>query len=460
MPVLTELGKLGASLELTHAGMSAACEAIVDLVTAAAAAPPRDLTAALREAYGLGPSAIWFTDQTVAPAAAGFANALAAAALDLDDGHREARGHPGAAVIPAVLAVADLRAAAGDSPADAEILRAVVVGYEIGIRIASARGFYARTGFWAGVAAAAGAGALAGLDAGRLAHALAIAGETGPHMATTTAPPAWPQPNGSDVKEGIPWGVASGLAAVPLARAGLTGPLDLVDHAPFFDANAILAPRDRLAICDTYTKFQAACRHVHAPVEALVDVMRAHAIAAHEIDRIEVAAYSGALRIPNRPEPRNLVDAQYSIPYCMSLAAHRGADALLPMTEAALHDREVESLARRIAVMLDAGCEARFPGETPARVTIYARGRAFTSGMTTPRGEAAARPSWDERVRKFSIATRHGLAPDDQARLLAAFAAVREGRLKPLRQALSSRSGEHPPAGTIKSRKSAEQDQL
>src|SRR5262249_17998794 len=114
---------------------------------------------------------------------------------------------------------------------------------------------------------------------------------------------------------------------------------------------------------------------------------------------------------------------------------------LLPMTEAALHDRVIEDLARRIAVMLDAGCEARFPAETPARVTIYARGRAFTSAMTTPRGEAAARPSWDERVRKFSIATRHALAPDDQARLLDAFAAVREGRLKALRQALASRIG-------------------
>src|SRR5262249_49428587 len=180
---------------------------------------------------------------------------------------------------------------------------------------------------------------------------------------------------------------------------------------------------------------------VHAPVEALVDVMRAHAIAAREIDRIEVAAYSGALRIPNRPEPQNLVDAQYSIPYCVSLAAHRGADALLPMTEAALHDREVEDLARRIAVTLDAGCEARFPVQTPARVTIYARGSAFASAMTTPRGEAVARPSWDERVRKFSIATRHALAPDDQSRLLDAFAAVREGRLKPLRQALASRIG-------------------
>jgi len=109
------------------------------------------------------------------------------------------------------------------------------------------------------------------------------------------------------------------------------------------------------------------------------------------------------------------------------------------MTEAALHDRTVENLARRISVVLDAGCEARFPAETPARVAICARGRTFTSEMTTPRGEAAARPSWDERMRKLSIATRHSLAPHDQARLLDAFAAVREGRLKPLRQALSSR---------------------
>src|SRR5262249_22611742 len=158
------------------------------------------------------------------------------------------------------------------------------------------------------------------------------------------------QPNGSDVKEGIPWGVASGVAAVPLARAGVMGPLDLVDHAPFFDAGALPSDRARPAIFDPHTKIPAAFRHVHPPLAALVEVMRAHAIAAHEIDRIAVAAYSGALRIPNRPAPQNLVDAQYSIPYCMSLVAFRGADALLPMTEAALHDREVENLARRIAV--------------------------------------------------------------------------------------------------------------
>src|SRR5262249_12225046 len=220
VPVLTELGKLGASLELTHAGISAACEAIVDAVTAAAAAPPRDLTGALREAYGPGPPAIWLTGQTAAPAAAGFANAFAAAALDLDDGHRESRGHPGAAVIPAVLAMADLRDAAGDAPADTEILRAVVVGYEIGIRIASARGFYARTGVWAGFAAGGGGGALGGVESGRLSPPPADGGETGPHMATATAAAGWPQPHGSDGEGGIPWGVGSGLGGVALARVG------------------------------------------------------------------------------------------------------------------------------------------------------------------------------------------------------------------------------------------------
>jgi 2-methylcitrate dehydratase PrpD len=246
---------------------------------------------------------------------------------------------------------------------------------------------------------------------------------------------------GSDVKEGIPWGVATGISAVSLSQAGLTGPLDLVDHAPFFDAEAILAERTGPAILETYTKFHATCRHVHAPVDALVGLMTAHRIAVHEIEKVEVAAYSGALRISNRPEPRNLVEAQYSIPYCLGLAAHRGADALLPMTEEALHDSAAEGLARSVTITLDDECEARFPAETAVRLAIHARGEVFTSAMTTPRGDATDRPSWEDRLGKFQAATRLTLAPADQARLLDGFAALREGRLAPLRELLAVRCG-------------------
>lgn len=51
-----------------------------------------------------------------------------------------------------------------------------------------------------------------------------------------------------EAMEGIPWGVVHGLAAVSLSETGMTGALDLVDHAPFFDRNAILADQPRPAI--------------------------------------------------------------------------------------------------------------------------------------------------------------------------------------------------------------------
>jgi 2-methylcitrate dehydratase PrpD len=438
IPVLEDLAKRADGFRLSDAARQSAIEAVLDTVTAAAAAPPHGFGTALREAYGAGPSVLWFTGEKGSPVAAGFANALASAALDLDDGHRASRGHPGAAVVPAVLAHADRLDSLGASPSDEAILRAIAIGYDIGLRIAAARSFYARTGFWGGFAAAAGAGALQGLAPMEMANALAIAGETGPHMATTTAPPAWPQPSGSHVKEGIPWGVATGLSAVPLAAAGMTGARDLVDHAPFFDADAILADRPGPAICESYTKFHAACRHVHAPVEALAALMADHGLQAAQIDAIHVSAYSGALRIPNAPRPRNLVDAQYSIPYCLALVALRGADALLPMSEADLHDRRAEAFAEKVSISIDPGLEARFPAETPVRLRVTCGERQIDSPVTTPSGDARDRPGWDMRLRKFRVATRDQLSPADREALELGFEELRKGGLGLLRRCLAS----------------------
>lgn len=438
---LERLAELGATFAPTEADIAAACAALLDLATAVAAAPQQPFAAAVLESYGPGPCALWGRAERAAPAAAVFHNALAAARLDLDDGHRRARGHPGAAVIPAVLAEADRLDAAGRRATDEAILRAIIVGYEISLRIAAARGFYARTGFWAGFAAAAGAAALRDLPASHFAHALAIGGETGPHMATTTAGPAWPQPNGSDVKEGIAWGAMHGLTAVPLAAAGMTGALDLVDHAPFFDRAAILANRPRAAIHEIYTKFQAACRHCHAPVEALLTLMHERGLGAIEIEGVEVRVNSGALRIANAPSPRNLADAQYSIPYCLGLAAWHGATSLLPMTEAALDDAHATAFARKVRLTLDAACEARFPEETIAQVILIARGERYESRLTAPRGEASSPPSWAERLEKFDMATAPVLSLATRRTWMLALESLRESQLDPLRQLLQLRPG-------------------
>jgi 2-methylcitrate dehydratase PrpD len=71
------------------------------------------------------------------PAAqAAFANAMAAHADETDDSHLAGRCHPGCAIVPAALAIAEQVDADGES-----LLRAIAVGYEVAARINIAMGF-------------------------------------------------------------------------------------------------------------------------------------------------------------------------------------------------------------------------------------------------------------------------------------------------------------------------------
>lgn len=189
-------------------------------------------------------------------AGAAFCNAAAASALDLDDGNRSARGHPGASVIPAALAVAQ------EAGADAEaLLAAIVTGYDVAIAVGAERGFYARSGMWCGFGAVAAAALLRQAPPDQTAQALAIYGMTAPNLQSVADGTPYPPSLGNDVKEGIPWATATALAALQLAEGGMTGPLDLLDHAPHQRAAGIAA---RLAgppaIGETYFKFYCCCR--------------------------------------------------------------------------------------------------------------------------------------------------------------------------------------------------------
>ena len=87
-----------------------------------------------RAFFPAGPAGVWFTPECLAPSGAAFCNAAAGSALDLDDGHRAAGGHPGAALIPTALAVAQSLKSSGR-----EMLAALVIGYEVAVRAAAGR---------------------------------------------------------------------------------------------------------------------------------------------------------------------------------------------------------------------------------------------------------------------------------------------------------------------------------
>src|SRR3954471_21947494 len=88
-----------------------ALRCVLDVLGCAAAALDKSGPKAAKRAapalHGAGDTPIWFTGRSAARPAALLANSAASAALDLDDGSRKARGHAGAAVVPAALACID-----------------------------------------------------------------------------------------------------------------------------------------------------------------------------------------------------------------------------------------------------------------------------------------------------------------------------------------------------------------
>ena len=397
--------------------LDAASRCILDLLSAAMAGfNERGAAAARTMALSVlveGGVPVWFDGLSSSVVGAAWANSAASAALDLDDGNRLARGHPGAAVIPTALAVGHETGASWQS-----ILNAIVIGYEVGVSVASARLSYGNTGTWSSYATVATAATLRGTTRDVLAHALAIAGESSPSQAFLSAPAQTPPPEGSDVKEGIPWSVVTGLVALGLAEAGSTGPRNILDSVHHYRFPATLALGSRGHILNTYFKLYACCRHIHAPLDALLALLDQHHIDPRIISMIEVQTYSGALRLPNTTEPQGVVDVQYSIPYCLALGALVGPSALLPLSEEALGRTEVRDLARKVKMTLDADLDARFPAETLARVIVSCGSQSYASEVTAPRGEASNPLSWTELENKLRAATRLVATKDQQEQLL------------------------------------------
>ncbi|MFD2262889.1 MmgE/PrpD family protein [Lacibacterium aquatile] len=419
------------------AAREAALKCILDLLSAILVGVDDLGPVAIRKTvpiiFGGGNSPIWFTGETASLIGAAWANSSAAAALDLDDGNRFARGHPGAAIIPAVFAVAQDVGASLD-----EILAAIMIGYEVGVAVGAARTTYGNSGTWTPYGVVAAAAALRRTPRAIVEHALAIAGESAPNQAFASAPsPRIPAPEGAAVKEGIPWSVVTGLTALHLAEAGHTGPRNILDSRRHYEFPEDLALGADPHICKTYFKPYACCRHIHAPLAALLDLMEKHGIDGKAIDGMKVDIHAAGLRISNRASPQNLTDVQYSIPYCLALVALHGPEVLVPATLDTLKLDGVRELAEKVQLSLDAELDAIYPQDIRARVTLTCGGIQYVSDPTPPKGEPLM--SWEELSEKLTMATRIVVNSDQQNQLLKAMDEARSGDLSSLISCLNQK---------------------
>lgn len=416
-----------------------AVKCVFDLMTAAIAGYQTPNAKAVREianmTWGPGPASIWFSGEGSTPAGAAFVNAACACSLDLDDGHRTAAGHPGTAIIPGVFALLDA------SSFDAQrVMLAITLGYEIGVRISASRDLKTvpttNTGIWCGQAVAATAGALRGLSPTKIAHAIAIAGMTSPSQSATP----YTKHRGNNVKEGIPWGTANGILAINLAEKGFTGPIDILDSAERFATAPLL---DGLGthwhIVNTYFKPYSACRWIHAPIDALLELMQRHGIKAADIVSIDVDTFGRTMTLSNEVAPATLEGAQYSLPFCLGVAAVHGASALLPLTDEPLKDAMVLDVSRRVQTTVTPEFDEMFPRAVPGRVRISTATATFEHTVLTPKGEPTNPMTWDDIEAKFDAVAvpRIGSRVADDIR--GAIGALRVGDINALRALLAAR---------------------
>jgi 2-methylcitrate dehydratase PrpD len=331
-------------------------------------------------------------------AGAAFANANAANGLDLDDSARYAYGHAGAQIFPTALAVTE-----GLGRSGAELLAAMVVGYEVAHRVGrcwhASRDIYQACGSWGSVACAAVAANLMRLNPEQVGHALGIAEYHAgnlPMMRDVDDP--------GMVKHGIGWGAMTGVTAAGLAARGYTGIPTLLalpeqpDWASDFGQNYLMVE----GVAWKPARY-ACCGWAHAGVEGARRLVQEHGIALDDIARIVVAGSQSAVRLGTRL-PTTTEEAQFNQAWPLAAMLVDGEIGPAQMLEARLSDRRIRALAAKVEVVEDAEmerlCRLFEQGDPGGRfastVTITLQdGREFHSGVVDG-GLRFPQPGWDE----------------------------------------------------------------
>jgi 2-methylcitrate dehydratase PrpD len=302
---------------------------------------------------GDGPSMVVGAGLGTSAAMAAFANGVAAHAFELDDVHEEAISHPGAVVVPAVLATAQQVGASGRA-----VLDAIVVGYEamgrVGIAVGPAahiRAGFHPTGQSGVFGAAAAVAALLDLDAIGLGNAFGLAAS----FASGTT--EFTQTGGMSKRLHAGRAAEGGLTAAWLAADGVEGPSGGLDGRYGFCRIVTTAPRveqltanlgRRWMVDEITIKPYAACSDIHPLIDAALE-LRAAGVDPAAIAHIEADVPSKAAEQNAMDGTTSVLAAQYSGPF--NIAAAFLADPADPATYAPerITDARIAGLQAKVA---------------------------------------------------------------------------------------------------------------
>jgi 2-methylcitrate dehydratase PrpD len=333
---------------------------------------PGELAASYVARLGGGPDATVIGTPIVTSAVnAALANGMMGHADETDDSHLGGLFHPGCAIVPAALAVAEQAGRGGEA-----LIRSVALGYDVGARIAPALGSrrsdtasHSTHSLAALFGATAAAAALLRLDETQVRHALSYAVQQASGVAY------WSRDH-EHVEKAFDFGgmgARNGVAAATMVAAGFTAVDDPLSgtHNLFTALGAAPAPAKltaglgaRYEIMHASIKKWCVGSPIQAALDALALLMAEHRLRADEVRRIVV----------DMPDDRlHIVDDRTIPDICLQhLLALTLADGTLTFASAHDYARMQDPAVRAVRARIEVVPSAELTAAVPARQAIVA----------------------------------------------------------------------------------------
>lgn len=350
------------------------------------------------------------------PVSAALLNALCIRAMDYNDIYWKADpAHP-TDIIPAAMSACELMGLGGK-----ELILGTIIGHELEMRMAEFGDPGIREYGWHHATLTAFvspvvAGRLLGLDAYQIQHAMGISAAPSICLGAVTAGKLTMMKNTVD-----PMATRAGVEAALLARRGYTGPQHVLDgkegltHVFEFDGHTFhldmltdglpTKPSDHYKILDCGMKSFPIEALSHAPLSAMMKIVRDHDVNPDDVAEITVEVIARAADIlgdPAKYRPTSKETADHSLPYSLAVGLVDGMVTPLQFKQERIDDPDLIPVMDKIKVVANEEFESRFPEYQPSRVTItLASGATHTAEVDVPKGDPRDPMTQDEIKVKF-----------------------------------------------------------
>ncbi|MBI4330017.1 MAG: MmgE/PrpD family protein [Chloroflexi bacterium] len=339
-----------------------------------------------RQTGGAAESLVYFTRTKLPSPAAAFINGTYAHGFELDD-HRGLGAHPGAVVIPAAIAAGQRRGVDGRT-----LLTAIVSGYEVLARLSTAMRSIGQTGHHptgslGAFGSAVAAGIVLGLGRAPLVSAMGLAGNFATGVTEFYR-------GGMEKRLFAGRAAESGVLACLLADAGITAAPTIFEGEFGFcrsfggkvDLSGMLDGLGHQFHIDQYFVKRYPCGgFAHPYVEAAVLLRRKNCVLLGDMENAAALVIEGRKLTPAHANlsVRDVLSAQYSIPYTVAVTLCYGPPTTEAFSDGAINDPVVTSLLERCQLV----AREDYPGT--GRVTVRLKdGTELTEEAVDPQKPA------------------------------------------------------------------------